>query len=183
MMIERYNGSEFLLAVPFANKWTMELIREERGGIDRITNLIHTSGSPDRGVIREIDFAGTSLNAYVLYNPERALDERNHWYSYVAWLKELAEAGKDTVAHRKDIEKYLLTRKTKGRLKKADIREDVLERKLETAGWFILLGNGNLAAQQAYDIYRKKDVIEKAFMKYKNQLGLKRLRIHTEKRM
>ena len=28
MMIEKYKGSEFLLAVPFANKWTMALIRE-----------------------------------------------------------------------------------------------------------------------------------------------------------
>jgi transposase len=36
---------------------------------------------------------------------------------------------------------------------------------------------------KAYDVYRKKDVVEKAFMKYKNQLGLKRLRIHTENRM
>ena len=183
MLLEQYKGSGFLLAVPFANKWTMELIREERDGIDRIANLIQTSGSPDRGVIREIDFAGTPLNAHVLYNPERAIDERNHWYSYVVWLKELAEAGKDTVAYSKDIEKYLLVQKGKGKLKKVDVREDVLCRKLETAGWFVLLGNGNLTAQQAYDIYRKKDVIEKAFMKYKNQLGLKRLRIHTEKRM
>jgi hypothetical protein len=183
MMLEQYTGSEFLLAVPFANKWTVELIREERDSIDRIANLIHTSGSPDRGVIREIDFAGTPLTAWVLFNPERALDDRNHWYRYVAWLKELTEAGKDTVAYRKDIEKYLLVSKDKGGLRKVDIREDVLDRKLETAGWFILLGNGNLTAQQAYDIYRKKDVIEKAFMKYKNQLGIKRLRIHTEKRM
>jgi len=183
MLLEQYKGSEFLLAVPFANKWTMELIREERDGIDRITNLIHTCGSPDRGVIREIDFAGTSLTAHVLYNPERAIDERNHWYGYVAWLKELAENGKDTVAHRKDIEKYLSVHKGRGRLKKADVREDALCRRLETAGWFVLLGNGNLTAQQAYDIYRKKDVIEKAFMKYKNQLGLRRLRVHTEKRM
>ena len=183
MMIEQYRGSGFLLAVPFANKWTMELIREERDRIDRITNLIQTSGSPDRGVIREINIAGTPLRAFVFHNPERALDDRNHWYSYVTWLKEQVDAGKDTVAYRKDIEKYLLVRKDKGGLKKADIREDVLGRKLETAGWFVLLGNENLTAQQAYDIYRKKDVIEKAFLKYKNQLGLRRLRIHTEKRM
>jgi len=183
MLIERYNGSEFLLAVPFANKWTMELITEERDSIDQISNLIHTCGSPDRGVIREMDFAGTPLSAYVLHNPERALDDRNHWYSYVAWLKELTETGKDTVKYGKDIEKYLSVDKVKGKLKKVEIREDVLKRRLETAGWFILLGNGNLTAQQAYDIYRKKDVIEKAFMKYKNQLGLKRLRIHSEKRM
>ena len=32
-------------------------------------------------------------------------------------------------------------------------------------------------------IYSKRDVVEKAFMKYKNQLGLKRLRVHTEQRM
>ena len=183
LMLKQYTGSEFLLAVPFANKWTMELLREERGTIDRITNLIHTSGSPDRGVVRDIDFYGTPLTAYVLYNPERALDERNHWYSYVVWLKEMVEAGKDTVAFKKDIEKYLLVYKGKGRIKKVQIREEVLERKLETAGWFVMLGNGKLIAQQAYDIYRKKDVIEKAFMKYKNQLGLKRLRIHTEERM
>ena len=178
MLLELYKGSRFLLAVPFANKWTIELIMEERDSIDRISNLIHTSGSPYRGITRKIDFNGTSLTAYVLYNPEQNLDDRNHWYSYVVWLKELVEAGKDTVAYSNDIGKYLLIQK--GSVK---IREDVLERKLQTAGWFILLGNGSLTAQQAYDIYSKKDVIEKAFMKFKNQLGLKRLRIHTEVRM
>jgi len=183
MMIERYKGSGFLIAVPFANKWAMELAREERDGIDRITNLIHTSGSPTRGVIREIDFAGTPLAAHVLYNPERALGERNDRYSYVSWLKGRVEAGKGTVAYRKDIDKYLLVRKGRGRTASAEIREDVLKRELETAGWFVMLGNGNLTAQQAHDIYSKRDVVEKAFMKYKNQLGLKRLRVHTEERM
>jgi transposase len=181
MMLEQYKGSGFLLAVPFANKWTMELIKEERGSIDKISNLIQTSGSPNRGVKREIDFKGTPLAAYILHNPERDLDDRNHWYSYVVWLKELVEAGKDTVAYRKDIDKYLQVHN--GKRKSVKIKEDVLERRLQTSGWFVLLGNGNLTVQQAYDIYCKKDVIEKAFMKYKNQLGLRRLRIHTEERM
>jgi transposase len=181
MMID--NDSEFLIAVPFANKWTVELIREERDGIDRIGNLIHTSGSPDRGVVREIDFAGTPLTAYVLYNPQRSLDERNSRYSYVSWLKEQVETRKGTAAYRKEIAKYLLVRKGRGRTARAEIREDVLERELKTAGWFVMLGNGKLTAQQAHDIYSKKDVVEKAFMKYKNQLGLKRLRLHTEERM
>ena len=183
MMIEKYKGSEFLLAVPFANKWTIEQIRKERDTIDRITNLINTSGSPDRGVVRKIDFDGVQLTAYVLHNPERNLDDRNHWYSYVSWLKELVETGKDTVKYRKDIEKYLLIQKKNGKKKSVKINENVLEHRLETSGWFVMLGNGNLTAQQAYDIYSRKDVIEKAFMKFKNQLGLKRLRIHTEKRM
>jgi len=183
MMLERYKGSEFLIAVPFANKWAVELIREERDGIDRIANLIHTSGSPSRGVRREIDFAGTPLAAHVLYDPERALGERNDRYSYVSWLKEQVEAGKETVAYRKDIDKYLSVRKGRAEMASAEIREGVLNRELETAGWFVMLGNGSLTTQQAHDIYSKRDVVEKAFMKYKNQLGLKRLRVHTEQRM
>jgi transposase len=47
----------------------------------------------------------------------------------------------------------------------------------------VMLGNGNLGIQEAHDIYRKKDVVEKAFMKYKNLLGLDRLRIHGDERM
>jgi hypothetical protein len=183
MMLEQYMGSEFLIAVPFANRWAMDLIMKERRGIDRITNLIHTFGSPSRGVRRNIDFAGTPLTAYVLYNPERALDERNSRYSYVAWLKEQVETRKGMAGYGKDIEKYLLVHQSTGRMKSAQIREDVLERELMTAGWFVMLGNGNLTVQQAHDIYRKKDVVEKAFMKCKNQLGLKRLRIHTDERM
>ena len=183
MMLERYKGTEFLIAVPFANRWTMEVIREERDNIDRISNLIQTPGSPTRGVIREIDFGGITLSAYVLYNPERALSERNDRYSYVSWLKEQVETGRDTVKYRKDTEKYLSVRRGRGKRASAKIKEDVLEYELERAGWFVLLGNGNLTAQQAHDIYGKKDVVEKAFMKYKNQLGLKRLRIHNDERM
>jgi hypothetical protein len=182
-MIEQHTGSEFLLAVPFANKWTVELSREERDGIDRIGNLIHTSGVPSRGVIRKIDFAGTPMTAYVLYTPQRATDERDSRYGYVSWLKEQAENRKGMGAFRKDADKYLLVRKDRGKKTVVQIREDVLERELETAGWFVMLGNGKLTAQQAHDIYSKKDVVEKAFMKYKNQLGLKRLRLHTEERM
>jgi transposase len=183
MMIKQYTDSEFLLAVPFANKWTVELVREERDGIGRIGNLIRTSGSPGRGVIREIDFEGTPLSAYVLYNPRRATDERNSLYGYVSWLKEQVETRKGMAAYSKETDKYLLVRKGGGNKTSARIREDVLEHKLETAGWFVMLGNGSLTAQQAHDIYSKKDVVEKAFMKYKNQLGLKRLRVHSEERM
>jgi transposase len=176
-------GHEFLAAVPFSNKWTLKLIREERQSIDRIANLIRTSSSPIRGVSREIDFEGTRLTAHILYDPERELEERNSRYSYVAWLKELAQAGKQTAAYHKDIQRYLTGTQGKGEAGSLQIREDVVESELETAGWLVLLGNGKLKVQQAHDIYRNKDVVEKAFMKYKRQLGFRRLRIHTDVRM
>ena len=181
MLVEKYRDSEFLMAVPFTNKWARELVRKEKGRIDRATNLIKTSGSPIRGTRKEIDLGGLPLKAHILYNPERALSCRNELYAYVAWLKEMVEAGEKASAFQKDIEKYLILHK--GKAKGVNIRDEVIERELETSGWLVLLGNGRLTVQKAHDIYRKKDVVEKAFMKYKNLLGLKRLRVHGDERM
>jgi len=177
----RHRGDEFLLAVPFSNKWAKELVREERDRIERAANLIKTSGPPYRGVSRPVSLFDLQLTAHVLYNPERALSERNDLYSHVAWLKDMAESGKKTSTFEREIEKYLLIRK--GKAVRARIREDVIERELEMSGWLVILGNGKLTAQKAHDIYRKKDVVEKAFMKYKNLLGLQRLRVHSDERM
>jgi len=179
MLVERDIGSEFLMGVPFTNKWAKELVKEEMGKIDRVSNIIKTSGSPIRGVSRKINISNLRLTAHILYNPEKAISCRNVLYAHVAALKEMAENGKQEAAFQQEMEKYLLIREGKP----VQINENVLERELETNGWFLILGNGNLTAQKAYDIYRKKDVVEKAFMKYKNLLGFDRLRVHTDERM
>jgi len=181
MLAEQYPQSKFLMAVPFSNKWTKELLRGERDTIDRVVNLIKTSTSPSRGLSREISLYGLKLTAHILYNPERALKDRNELYSHVAWLKEKVKAGKDMSAFRKEIGKYLLV--SKEEQTSVLFNEQEIERSLETSGWFLMLGNGKLTVQQAHDIYRKKDIVEKAFMKYKNFLGLRRLRVHSDVRM
>jgi len=181
MLLEHYPESEFLMAVPFSNKWAKELVKIERNDIDRVVNMIKTSGPPSRGLSREITLYGRKMVAHILYNPERALAERNELYSHVVWLKEEVEAGKEMSAFRDEIEKYLLVNKEKEI--SVQLKEQAVEGELETSGWLIILGNGALTAQQAHDIYRKKDVVEKAFMKYKNLLGLRRLRVHSDERM
>jgi len=182
MLAEKYNGTEFLLAVPFTNNWAKDLAREEREGIDRVEKLVKTSGAPFRGLSREVIVCDLKLTAYILYNPERALAERNELYSYVVWLKEMAEAGKElTAEHCRNIQKYLHVKK--GEVVKVEINQEEIEKVLETCGWLVILGNGKLEVQRVHDIYRKKDVVEKAFMKYKNLLGLKRLRVHGDERM
>ena len=181
MLLDKYNGSEFLMAVPFTNNWAKEIVRELKDNIDRADNLIKTSGSPCRGTSKRIDLFDRRLTAYLLYNPERALAERNELYNQVVWLKEMAEAGKEMPGFENEIEKYLLIKI--GKAIKVQINQQAIEHELETAGWLIILGNGKISAQKAHDIYRKKDVVEKAFMKYKNTLGLYRLRVHGDERM
>jgi transposase len=170
---------EFLMAVPFSTNWSKELVKNERGKIDRISNLINTLESPERGVSRKVDFAGSKLTAHLFFNPEHEARYRNYLYEFVSALKKMAENGEQPAACKKDIDKYLII----GENNAVRVKEDVLERELDMNGWFLILGNGKITAQKAHDIYSKKDVVEKAFMKYKNRLGFHRLRVHSDIRM
>jgi transposase len=169
----------FLMAVPFSNSWSKELVNTERGRIDRVSNLITTSDSPIRGISKKIDFSGYKLTAHLFYDPEGEIRYRNYLYDFVSYLKKIVETGEPPGACKKDVDKYLIRNKNNS----VQIRENVLERELEMSGWFLILGNGNITAQKAHDIYRKKDVVEKAFMKYKNMLGFHRLHVHSDIRM
>jgi len=180
-------GHTFLMSVPFTAGYAAALVEEARDGIDKAANVVKTSGSPIRGVSRELTFGGAPMTAYLLYNPERELAERNALYAHTQWLKESAEAGRRLPGFEKDIKKYLSVG-SRGRGAAVTIRQDVLEKELAHSGWVVIIGNQErgkspLSVQAAHDIYRKKDVVEKAFMKYKNRLGMKRLRVHDEERM
>ena len=177
MMME--NQCEFLMAVPFSNNWSKELIEKERGKIDRASNFINAQDTPERGVSRKIDLYGYKLTAHLFYDPEKEVRYRNYLYDFVSYLKQLVKTGKIPIACKKDIDNYLSI----GKNNSVRIREDVLRRELESVGWFLILGNGKITAQKAHDIYSKKDVIEKAFMKFKNLLGFHRLHIHSDLRM
>ena len=63
------------------------------------------------------------------------------------------------------------------------VKEDVIEDKLRTCGWMVLLSDTVADPQEALDIYRTKDVVEKSFDRLKNTLDLNRLRVHNDERM
>jgi transposase len=117
-----------------------------------------------------------------LYNPERELAGRNALYAHTLWLKENVEAGRKLPGFENDIKKYLALYNY-GTGTEVAIRQDVIENELSVSGWVVIIGNQDITAQEAHDIYRKKDVVEKAFMKYKNSLGMGRLRVHDAERM
>ena len=61
-------------------------------------------------------------------------------------------------------------------------RKEAVKKDLEHSGWLILVSNDIVDTQQALDLYRIKDVVEKSFYQYKNNLGLDRLRVHNDER-
>jgi transposase len=175
-------GHRFLIALPFTLSAAKRLVEAERRSIDQAVNIIKTSSRPIRGVSRKLELNGTVLTAHILYNPERELTERNKLYAHAAWLQEQVLAGKRPAGFDQDIEKYLTVYHDSTGIE-VKIRQEAIDQELASSGWVVIVGNENIATQEAHDIYRRKDVVEKAFMSYKNKLGMSRLRIHDGERM
>jgi len=176
----------FLIGVPFTSDLAKELVERERMDIDSIENVVLTNGSPIRGKHKQCDWGcGVELNTHVFYNPEKAVKDRNELFGYVT---SLAREALVNPHNQKLLNEYLhylniaWLRDPGGTVKSA-VNEGVVSRELATAGWFVLLSNHIYDPQAAHDIYRMKDVVEKSFTRYKNSLGLDRLRVHGDERM
>jgi len=176
----------FLVSVPFTNSFAKNQVEIERTDIDKLDNIIITSGEPIRGVhkIQDWDNEGTKLHIHIYFDPEKALKDRNELFALITKLKKIVITRIDYDKYKTKIERYLVIVESE----KAEngytinVREDMVAHALETSGWFILISNHMEDTQQAFDSYRMKDVVEKGFWKYKNNLGLDRLRVHTDER-
>jgi transposase len=177
---------KFLISVQFTSRFAKSQVESERKDIDRIENVILTNGVPIRGVHKLRAWNGeTKLNTHVFFNPEKAVKERNELFGYVMSIARKAGADPDNTKLASEYKKYLVVRKSKQAQNgvTVSIREDVIAAELQTVSWFILVSNQIEDVQTAHDIYRMKDVVEKSFLKYKNSLGLGRLRVHSDDRM
>jgi transposase len=71
----------------------------------------------------------------------------------------------------------------KGGKAAVSIRQEVLQKELRHAGWMVLISNHVKDTKEALRIYHAKDVVEKGFLKLKNNLDLNRLRVHGDTTM
>jgi hypothetical protein len=91
-MLLRRHDCKFLMPVSFTSKFALIQIDSESKDIDKINNVIHTSGAPIRGLckLRSWGSDGKKLFTHVYYDPEKALKARNELYEKVSRLQELA---------------------------------------------------------------------------------------------
>jgi len=176
----------FLISVPFTSGYAKKLVEGEKKDIDSIENTILTSEGAIRGVhkLRSWPGIGPKLHTMVYYNPAKAQKEKNELYAYVTELKQLAQTDPENKKLKSEFDKYLITRSSSihedGHT--INIRKDILDKKLETTGWLVLISNDIHDAQKAIDVYRSKDFVEKGFDRLKNTLDLYRLRVHGDER-
>ena len=171
----------FVIAVPFTSRFAKNQIESERKDIDCVQNTIVNSGDSMRGVTKLRCWDKEhKLYTHIYFNAIKAMKLREELYAHVTILKEQAETDPINAMLNDECKKYLLIRNSEKTSTgyTVNIKDDVVNRELETAGWLVIISNDVTDVKEAISIYREKDVVEKGFLRLKNSLDLGRLRVH-----
>jgi transposase len=186
MMLEVSSKVKFVIAMPFTHDFAKEQVTKARQEIDQFQNTIDLGNDTVFGRTRECMWDEQhKVYSHVFYNAIKATQAKNDLYTHVKGLEREARGAPEKSRGKGKFVKYLNIRKS-GKAEggySIKVKEAELEKRLKNVGWLVMVSNHITEASEAIRIYRKKDVVEKAFERIKCNLGLGRLRIHSETNM
>ena len=124
--------------------------------------------------------ANRRMYLHLYHSPERALEEEKSFNNRLAtWQKEL-ETEERHPDNERYYAKYFEIKSTPVRGTKVVAKEDAIANAKLNYGYFVLLSNEVKDAVKAIEIYRNKDLVEKAFHNLKERLNLRRVAVSSE---
>lgn len=117
---------------------------------------------------------------HIYFNSEKAVeDEKKHNLLLITLQNEL-ERGETKPAHEADYAKYFDVQKTPVRGVRITAKQQAIDEAKMNYGYFALISNDIKDPIQALEIYRNKDLVEKAFGNLKERLNLRRTLVSSE---
>ena len=161
VMLSDKQHVDFILAVPFTNKFAKELVKSEKKDIDTLNNTIVCGKDSLRAITKVRNWNKEhKVYAHVYYNARKAHGIREDLFAHVATLREQAMLQPEKYVHDHEYTKYLIIRRSEREANgyTVNLREDVVEAELETVGWMVVISNFVTDAKEAIKIYREKDI-------------------------
>lgn len=121
------------------------------------------------------------LYIHYYYNIEKAAEDKMAFDRKIYALKQELEMDNRIPEHEKLYQKYFICKSTPKRGMKSTENEEVVTKVKRDYGFFSLITNGTMDAVTALEIYRNKDVVEKAFGNLKERLNMRRTLVSSEK--
>lgn len=175
---------KFLLAVPMNNKWL-------KSAIDDIYETIH---GPDgyRQLDDETLYVHTRLYPWgeernrcylhLYYNAKSRADALDQFNKDLIVYRQELELHKRNSHHEAAYEEFFIIKTTPKRGIKVTYNNAAISKHIGRYTRFqALLSNSIKYPVKALQVYRDKDVVEKSFDDLKNQLDMKRLRVHNSR--
>ena len=173
---------QFILSVPMNNKWVQHVI-------DDIYKAIH-GPQGCRRIDKEVLYVHSRLYPWGIENRRCYLHLYYNAYARAVAVdrfneelmeyKEELESGKLVSKHQEAYDTFFVVKTTPKRGMKVSYNNEEVEQYISRyAGFQAILTAGMKDPLETLKIYRDKDVVEKCFDDLKNQLDMKRLRMHS----
>lgn len=123
------------------------------------------------------------IYVHLYYNIEKGADDEIAFDKKISSLYNELKSGKLVEKNQKQYQKFFEVKTTPKRGIQVIVKEDSLREARKYFGYFSLLSNEKMDAFTALNIYRTKDVVEKAFFNVKDRLNMKRLLVSSERNL
>ncbi|KMO85136.1 transposase, partial [Megasphaera cerevisiae DSM 20462] len=114
------------------------------------------------------------------YSIEKGADDEQAFDKRIVTLCKELQTGNLVESHRKAYEQFFEVKITPKRGRQVHYKEDAIKKARRYFGYFALITNEKMSAFTALHLYRKKDVVEKAFGNIKERLNMRRLLVSSE---
>jgi transposase len=114
------------------------------------------------------------------YNIDQAADDEKDFDRKLISLKQELESGERVLQHEKLYQQYFTWKTTPKRGTQVLVKEESVIEAKRYFGFFALITNETMNAVTALELYRNKDVVEKAFGNLKERLNMRRTLVSSE---
>ena len=117
---------------------------------------------------------------HLYFNSEKAMEDEKNLNTLLATLQEELKSGNKTKEHEKQYVKYFDCKSTPIRGTKITVKQEAVVEAKKNYGYFALLSNEIKDPAEALEIYRNKDLVEKAFGNLKERLNFSRTGVSSD---
>ena len=178
---------KFTIALPSGRKWVENIVDKYTDTIQSPTNYLKNDDSESLFVKTVLHKWGkNSKRSYmhIYFNDRQAAAEFDRFTNEMLQYKEEVETNERIKEHEEYYQRYLIIKETPKRGIKVLFNDgEIRKSRKRYAGFFCILSNEIKDALTALRICRGKEVVENSFDDLKNQLDMKRLRIHSSAAM
>ena len=186
------NHLKFLIGVKVSFKYVQTELDEARTEIRRwenfhpAYNLYTRSTTISWKYTQQRPYKGDKLEEerraylHLYFNKEKETEDAYKFNLLLIKLKEELESGKRNPAHEKKYTKYFEVKSTPKRGTTVYAKQEAIDAEVKNDGYFALLSNDIKDPIEALEIYRNKDLVEKAFGNLKERLNFRRMEVFSE---
>lgn len=186
------NHLKFLIAAKTSLKFVKTGLDQARDSIRTWTNYsqkhdlyaystpISWAYSQERPYKGDVIKGERRMYLHLYYNAEKAVEDERNLHTLLGTLQAELESGERNPEHEKQYAKYFNIKTTPVRGVKVTAKEEVIAEAKKNYGYFVLLSNEIKDPIEALEIYRNKDLVEKAFGNLKERLNFNRPAVSSD---